>query len=112
MTYKGFVGVVELLAMIFTTFVLAFASVVPNSEEIIEKFWKQGNYIKVIKDSNNICYYYKNSVTGINVDEDDYEIASMEYNVWTSKNGDFTSYNIKKWNINSDDDGNIIITRK
>ncbi|WP_303842511.1 hypothetical protein [Selenomonas ruminantium] len=100
------------IAVVSTTIIMAFANVVPHSEEIIENFWKQGSYIKVIKDSNNICYFYKDSVAGITVDGDSYAIASMGYNIWTGKNGDSTSYNIKRWDIKSDDDGNIIITRK
>ena len=101
---------------IFFAFVLSlvtplFASVFPNAEKIVEDFWNRGNYIKIIKDTDNICYFYKVSVAGINIDEDDMEIASMGYNVWSGKNGDTTSYNIKKWKFSSDENGNIIIEK-
>ena len=83
-----------------------------DSEGIVEDFWNRGTYIKIVRDSNNICYFYKQSVAGINLDEDDMEIASMGYNVWSGKNGDSTSYNIKRWKFSNDENGNIIIVRK
>ena len=79
---------------------------------MVEDFWVYGNYIKIIKNENNICYLYKNSISAINIDEDDMEISSEGFNIWTGdKNGNSTSFNIKKWDFKSDKSGNIIISR-
>lgn len=91
---------------------LGFSEVFPNADKITEDFWTNGNYIKIVKDKNNICYFYKPCIAGINIDEDDMEIATMGYNIWSGKNGDTTSYNVSRWKITSDSSGNIIIERK
>lgn len=100
--------------LLFVVFAITpcFCEVFPNSAELVEDFFQRGKYIKIIKDEDNICYFYKDCVAGINIDENDMEIASMGYNVWSGKNGDSTSYNIKKWVFSSDAEGNIIIKRK
>lgn len=91
---------------------LGFSEVFQNSDKIAENFWNNGNYIKIIKNKNNICYFYKPCIAGINLDENDMEIATMGYNIWSGRNGDTVSYNIARWNITADNNGNIIIERK
>ena len=90
----------------------AFAQFVPNADKIIEDFYSRGKYIKVIKDENNLSYFNKNDVRGFVVDEDDfYVIGSFE--AFTGKiDTSASNFSIKRWNINADDEGNIIITRK
>lgn len=90
---------------------IGFSEVFKDGDKIVENFWNNGNYIKIIKNENNICYFYKPCIAGINIDEDDMEIATMGYNIWSGKNEDTVSYNIKRWKIISDENGNIIITK-
>ena len=94
------------------TLSFAFADVFPNGEKIVVDFFERGTMIKVIEDSNNIKFIAKSTVSGIEIDEDDIEIATIGYNIMNGKNGDSESYSIKKWKIESDDKGNIIISRK
>ena len=92
---------------------LAFSDVFPNSEKIVEDFWKNGSYVKIIKDENNIRYVAKVSVAGISIDEDYIEIAMTGYSVWTGKEGaSNASFSIKKYNIESDGNGNLVISPK
>ncbi|MBO7421181.1 MAG: hypothetical protein J6U06_08695 [Spirochaetaceae bacterium] len=101
-----------LIALISLIAVSAFAAVFPNAEAVVEDFWNRGNYIKIIKDKNNIAYYAKSTISGINIDEDDMEIATIGYDIWSGKNGDSTSFNSKRWNFSTDANGNIIISKK
>ncbi|MBO7639659.1 MAG: hypothetical protein J6Y16_08505 [Treponema sp.] len=92
---------------------LFFADVFPNSEKIVEDFWKNGSYVKIIKDENNIRYVAKVSVAGISIDEDDIEIAMTGYSVWTGKEGaSNASFSVKKYDIESDSNGNLVISPK
>lgn len=104
---KLFVGIVCLLFS-----VNLFADVFPNGEKIVVNFFEKGTYIKVVKDSNNMQFIAKSTVSGIDIDEDDIEIATIGYNIMNGKNGDSECYNIKKWKIESDEKGNIIISKK
>ncbi len=89
-----------------------FAAPIAGSEEVIEKFWKQGSFIKVVKSLNAIVYYNKASIAGITIDEDEYRIASIGYDAWSGQTESSTSFSIRRWSFESDEDGNIIITRK
>ena len=104
---KLFIGIVVLLVSSFV-----FADVFPNGEKIVVDFFERGAMIKIIENRNNIKFIAKSTVSGIEIDEDDIEIASIGYNIMNGKNGDSESYNIKRWNIDSDENGNIIIKRK
>lgn len=91
----------------------AFANVFPNAEKIVEDFWTRGSYIKIVRDDDNISYVAKISVAGIEVDEDDIDIAMTGYSVWTGRSGaSNASFGTKKYNIESDSEGNIVITQK
>ncbi|MBR6079940.1 MAG: hypothetical protein IKP60_07275 [Treponema sp.] len=99
-------------ALFVTMFIssLSFAEVFKDGDKITEDFFSRGSYIKLVKDSNNISYFSKSAVSGVNIDEDDIEIfttGGAEYEKAYSH-----SYNIKKWNITADSNGNIIITKK
>ena len=89
----------------------ASAEVFKDSEKIVEDFLARGSYIKIVVNKNNISYCGKNAITGINIDEDDMELCIAD-----REGKDFfdfgTSYNVKKWNFESDENGNIIITSK
>lgn len=102
-----------LLLVLFSLLsVSVFAQFIPNADKIIEDFYNRGKYIKVIKDASNLSYYNKDDVRGFVVDEDDfYVIGSFE--AFTGKiEASASNFNIKRWNLSSDDEGNIIITRK
>lgn len=103
--------VVCLAAVLFAA-TLAFGEVFPNADKMVEDFFTRGKYIKIVKDGNNIVYFPKAGVCGINIDEDDMEIATIGYNIWTGENGDAQSYNVKKWDFSGDTDGNIILIKK
>lgn len=79
-----------------------------NAEQIVDAFLDYGKYVKIIENNNNIDYFPKVSICYISIDEDDIEIATS----FNENGGSNNSYNIKKWNIESDEKGNIIITRK
>lgn len=104
---KIIIGIVFLFVSAFV-----FGEPFKNGEKIVIDFFEKGQYIKIIKDENNISFIAKSTVSGINIDEDDIEIATIGYNVMTGKNGDSESYNIKRWNIVTDENGNIIISSK
>lgn len=98
--------VIGLFILFFSTF--CFSEVFNNGEQIVDAFLDHGEYVKIIEDINNIDYFPKVSICYISIDEDDIEIATS----FNEKGGSYNSYNIKKWNIESDEKGNIIITRK
>lgn len=105
----------KLFIVLAFSFILApcFCEVFPNSETLVEKFFDDGDYIKVIEDSNNIHYLRKDNIACIKIDEDDLEIIlPMGYNAWYGKNNDALRYTTKRWSFSSDDNGNILITRK
>ncbi len=91
---------------------VAFAAPLRGSEELIEKFWTKGSYIKIEKSNNAVVYINKASIAGIIVDEDDYKIASIGYEVWSGENEGSKSFSSRRWKVESDENGNIIITRK
>lgn len=99
---KKFILVVVLVFVVSS----AFAAVVSRAEEIIENFWNHGNYIKFIEDKNNISYYNKGSIALISVDEDDYTITFTGFNDIQS-----TTFSTKRYTVQSDKNGNIIITK-
>lgn len=81
-----------------------FADTFAGGEKLAENFLSHGSYIKVILDSNNIVYHYKNnSVIDVRIDEDDIKIIYTD--------GD-SIYELKKYDIVSDSSGNIIISLK
>ena len=94
------------------TSVSLFADVFPDGEKIVMDFFNYGTVIKIIENQNNIKFIAKSTVSGIKIDEDDIEIATIGYNIMNGKNGDSESYNVKRWNIKSDEKGNIVISRK
>ena len=100
---KLFIG---FIAIFFTTF--CFSEVFKNGEQIVDSFLDHGEYVKVIENKNTINYFPKSSICYICIDENDIEIATS----FNRKDGYYNSYNIKNWNIFSDEKGNIIITRK
>lgn len=109
--YMKKIFVLMLVSMIAV--VSAFSQVFPNADKIAEDFWERGSYIKVIKDKKNIVYYGKANVYGFFIDEDDFNILG-EFNALTFKPvpGDVAEFGMRKWDISSDENGNIIITSK
>ena len=100
-----------LLVLVLFAGTMAFSDVFPNSEKITEDFLTRGSYVKVVKDKKNIVYISKLTVVAVHIDENDIEIEMCQTDE-KQLLGDVPSYNIKKWNITSDENGNIIITRK
>ena len=98
------------LSLLMAFAVGAFADVFPNSETIVENFIENGKYIKVIKNQKNIIYFLRQTVSGISIDENDMKIFTIGA-VDDEEAFDY-SYSIKKWKIEQDDYGNIIITKK
>ena len=103
---KLFVGIILFLASTF-----AFAEVFKNSEKIVTDFLERGLVIKVIEDSNNIKFITKSTVSGIAIDEDDMKIAFDGYNIISGNYGEYVVFALKRWKIESDENGNIIITK-
>ena len=99
----GFVLVMALAA------VSAFAEVVPGYEAIIEDFYRRGNYVKIVKNENNVVYWEKSAVHGFLVDNDEFTVVGS-FSAHSGKIGDATNFHTRKWEMTADDDGNIIIT--
>lgn len=91
---------------------LCFADVFKDGEKIVDTFFNKGSFIKVVENKNNIDYTNKSLISSIEIDENDIEIATNGYSFMSGKNNDSTSYNVSKWNIENDEYGNIVITRK
>ena len=100
-----------LFALVSLLSVSAFAQIIPNTDKIIEDFYKRGKYIKVVKDESNIAYFNKETVQGFFVDENEFTIVGG-FNAHTSKIDEGSNFGAKKWSIEADEDGNIIITNK
>lgn len=103
---KLFVGIIFLLVSSF-----AFAEVFKNGEKIVTDFFEKGFEIKVIEDENNIKFISKSTVSSIAIDEDDIKIAFDGYDLTSGKYGNYISFYLKKWSIESDEKGNIIIIK-
>lgn len=100
------------LLLIGTSFI--FADRNPKGEEMVEKFLNYGTYVKLIaKDDDDVNYYYKPQIVSIQVDDDDLEfrmIISVE--TFGGRDNNEPSFSFSKFNITSDENGNIIITKK
>ena len=101
-----------LLLVLFSLLsVSVFAQFIPDADKIIEDFYSRGKYIKVIKDESNIVYFNKESVQGFLIDEDDFTFVGG-FDAHSSKIGEGSNFNTRRWNIGADEEGNIIITKK
>lgn len=103
-----------LLALIalFTMFYSLSADTFQDGEKITEDFFNRGQFVKVIKNKNNTYYFSKPTISGIRIDEDDMEISTIGFNIWTGKNDKGLKYEIDDYDIKNDENGNIIISRK
>lgn len=103
---------------IFFVFILllvsgfAFSDDFQNIEKIVDDFWNKGAVIKII-DGDDITYVNKSCITTIQIDDDELEVSTNGYNIMTGKNNDSEEYNfIRKWNLQSDENYNIILIKK
>ena len=102
---------VLILAVLFTT-TLAFAEPWKGGEEIVEKFFKKGTYVKLIAD-DDVNYYYKSTIVTVNIDDDELQFRTIiPVQTFGGRDNNEPEFSIKKFKIESDDDGNIIITKK
>ena len=90
---------------------ICFAEVFPGSDKIVETFYKKGTYIKYIKNQNNIYYVPKDTVAAVQVDEKKI-VFQWNDNDAIGNDEDEEEFFFSKWNIESDEDGNIIISKK
>lgn len=100
-----------IVCVLFSTSFM-FAEVFDGGQELVESFFKKGTYVKIIKDSNNISYIPNSCISSIEIDEDEIEIATTGYTIWTGKNNSSFDISIKKYNVFLDEDCNIIIVKK
>ena len=89
---------------------LFFAEVFKDSETYVESFLESQKYIKIYRDKNNIRYIPLNSVSQIDIDEDDFKITTIIIN--DEKESETYNFSIRKWSISNDENGNIIIKQK
>lgn len=97
--------------LIFLCTVFCFAEVFPGSDKIVETFYKNGIYVKYIKNQNNIYYVPKDTVAAIQIDEKKI-VFQWNDNDAIGNDEDEEEFYFSKWNIESDEDGNIVISRK
>lgn len=90
---------------------VCFAEVFPGSDKIAEIFYKKGTYIKYIRNQNNIYYVPKDTVAAIQVDEKKI-VFQWNDNDAIGNDEDEEEFFFSKWNIESDEDGNIVISKK
>ena len=89
-----------------------FAEPFEGGTEIVETFFKKGNYIKYIS-TYDVHYYNKNVIAHINVDSDEMEIVTtVKVPSWGGRNNVTPEFPTKRFSFESDENGNIIITRK
>lgn len=94
-----------LVTVAFLTIGTCFADTFAGGEKIAENFLTNGTYIKFIVDDNNTSYIYKSSgIFRIRLDEDDFRILYFD--------GKEDVYEISRYNISNDANGNIIISKK
>ena len=92
-------------ALLFvSTFVFA-------NESIVDNFFNKGQVVKIVED-DKIRYVNKSSIYTIEIAKDEIEIVSDPYSVFTKVPRTVKTYAAKKYDIVSDDDGNIVITKK
>ena len=94
-----------LVAVALLTVGTCFADTFAGGEKLVENFFNNGNYIKIVIDNNNVNYIYKHSsVLSLYLDEDDFRYMLV--------NGAGGIYEISKYDIVNDANGNIIISKK
>ena len=104
----------KLLIGILFTFISynIFAEPFAGCEKLIEDFLQNGTYIKVIS-KKGIIYYSKSNVISIDVYDDNLEIRTdAEVESYNGKDTNEPEFSVKKFDINSDSNGNIIVTKK
>ena len=80
-----------------------------GGEEIVEKFLRVGDYIKVIESKDNIEYYPKTYVPKIHFDGEDLDLAIIDgFHYGKGVCG----WSVNKYDIKLDESSNIIITKK
>ncbi len=89
---------------------LLFAEVFKNGESYVESFLESQKYIKIIRNKNNIRYIPLDSVSQIDIDEDDFKITTNIIN--DEKESEIYNFSIRNWSISNDENCNIIIKQK
>lgn len=91
-----------------------FAQSIPNAT-IAESFYERGSYIKIVPRDNHAIYINKENVTSLYINPVlmtvyvlNPIISSFDFKYSPDKQIQFLS---KEWNIKSDKNGNIIITK-
>ena len=89
-----------------------FAKPFEGGEEIVEKFFRQGSYVKLIAE-DDVNYYYKPTIVTINIDENELEFRTIiPVETFGGRDNNEPEFSLRKFNISSDEEGNIIITKK
>ena len=99
---------IVLIALLIVSFRLS-AEVFNNGEKISETFLSEKKYIKLCKDNDNVYYIPIDSVIYLCLDEDDFRIVTKHN---SSGSDEIITCDIKRWNVTTDEKGNIIITKK
>ena len=102
-----------ILLSLFISFV--FAQSMSNTS-IAETFYEKGSYIKVVPSDNQAIYINKENITSLYINPVNMIIYTLHQ---VHKTSDFKystdnqlSFFTKEWNITTDKNGNIIITKK
>lgn len=90
---------------------LCFAKTFEGGESLVETFFNKGNYIKIVKNEDNIYYCPKSAIVSIRIDEDDICFVAYGYSLYTGKMNDTFTFNINKNSVELDEDSNIIIIK-
>lgn len=100
------------LASLLLFAVPAFCETFEGGESLVDEFMNKGLFVKIYQDKNNTRYMPKTFINSIRIDEDDMEIHTSGYNVFTGKDNDSSSFNVKKYVFSLDENSNIIIRKK
>ena len=88
---------------------LLFSEIFSNGESYVESFFELQKYIKIYRDENNIRYIPLDSVSQIDLDEDDFKITTK---LIDENESESYTFSIRNWSISNDENGNIIIKQK
>jgi hypothetical protein len=88
---------------------LCFAGTNKAAEQIVENFYKNGEFIRIEFEYGSF-YVSKSSLVAVAVDEEEYNFLWCESSL--NEDDEFSSFSLENYTITNDKSGNIIIKSK
>ncbi|WP_407427248.1 hypothetical protein [Treponema sp.] len=104
--------IIFMIGMLFYCTIFFFAQPFSGSENMIEVFISTGSYIKFNKDKKTIIYVPKNNIIGLSCDDDDFTVSISGKVNWLTDDKGQVTFSINRYNLKTDENGNIIVTKK